>query len=241
MAVEDNRISHLRSIVDAHAADAGGKLRAGYRAVSTATGLGEEYIYQLYKGVKPVIGPDAARAIARVYANGRSDDWFDRPLDDSIPIPSPHGTTPIEESGLTIPQFDTGGKMGHGLVLQNQPGVIKSWTVTHDWVQQNVHRITSPANLSIVTGFGDSMRPLYNPGDPLLVDQGIVRADTDGVYFFRVGEEGFVKRLQRIPTLDGVIIRAKSENPRYDPFDIVKGMDFQVFGRVVKVWRGEDF
>lgn len=85
------------------------------------------------------------------------------------------------------------------------------------------------------------MRPLYNPGDPLLIDCGINRADIDGVYFFRVGDEGFVKRLQRIPTVDGVIIRAKSENARYDSFDITKGMDFEVFGRVVKAWRGEEF
>lgn len=142
---------------------------------------------------------------------------------------------------MTIFEYDTGGKMGRGLVLQDQPGVIRRWVVSPDWVAQNVHRITSPKNLAIVTGFGDSMRPLYNPGDPLLVDRGITRADIDGIYFFRVGEEGFVKRLQRIPTIDGVVIRAKSENSIYDPFDIIKGMDFEIFGRVVKAWRGEDF
>ncbi|AVQ84593.1 transcriptional regulator [Variovorax sp. PMC12] len=147
----------------------------------------------------------------------------------------------LVEQDTTIEQFDTGGAMGSGLVLHDQPGVIRKWVVSPEWVQQNVHRITSPKNLAIVTGFGDSMRPLYNPGDPLLIDRGIDRADIDGIYFFRVGDEGFVKRLQRIPTLQGVIIRAKSENLRYDPFDIVDGMDFQVFGRVVKAWRGEDF
>lgn len=131
--------------------------------------------------------------------------------------------------------------MGRGLVLQDQPGVIRSWTVSHDWIQKNVHRITSPHNLSIVTGFGDSMKGVFNPGDPLLVDTGVTRADIDGIYFFRVGEEGFVKRLQRIPTLDGVILRAKSANKDYDPFDIVKGMDFEIFGRVVKAWESEDF
>lgn len=142
---------------------------------------------------------------------------------------------------LTIDEYDTGGKMGYGLVLKDQPGVIRRWVVSPDWVQQNVHRITSPKNLAIVTGFGDSMRPLYNPGDPLLIDRGITRVEIDGIYFFRVGEEGYVKRLQRIPTAHGVVIRAKSDNEKYDPFDITKDMDFEVFGRVVKAWRGEDF
>jgi phage repressor protein C with HTH and peptisase S24 domain len=50
-----------------------------------------------------------------------------------------------------------------------------------------------------------------------------------------------VKQLQRIPTSHGLILRAKSYNTLYDPFDISEGMDFQVFARVVKVWKGEEF
>lgn len=146
-----------------------------------------------------------------------------------------------ETEGIKILQFDTGGAMGHGVVLRDQPGVIKSWTVSDSWLQQNVHRISSAKNLCIVTGFGPSMQPLFNPGDPLLVDRGANRVDVDGVYFFRVGQEGFVKQLQRIPTANGLVIRAKSYNTLYDPFDISEGMDFEVFGRVVKVWRGEEF
>lgn len=146
-----------------------------------------------------------------------------------------------DNDAVRIHQFDTGGSMGHGLILQDQPGVIRSWTVSPDWIQKNVHRITNPKNLAIVTGFGDSMKGVFNPGDPLLVDTGVIRADIDGIYFFRVGEEGFVKRLQRIPTIDGVILRAKSANQDYEPFDIVKGMDFEIFARVVKAWKSEDF
>lgn len=63
----------------------------------------------------------------------------------------------------------------------------------------------------------------------------------DAIYFFRVGSEGFIKRLQRIPTASGLVVRAKSENTKYDAWDITEGMDFEVFGRVLKVWRSEDF
>ena len=147
----------------------------------------------------------------------------------------------LDEDAIRIHQYDTGGSMGHGLILKEQPGVIRSWTVSQEWLQKNVHRITSPHNLAIVTGFGDSMKGVFNPGDPLLVDTGIKKADIDGIYFFRVGDEGFVKRLQRIPTLNGTILRAKSANTDYEPFDIVKGMDFEIFARVVKAWKSEDF
>lgn len=130
--------------------------------------------------------------------------------------------------------------MGGGLVLQDQPGVIKEWRVSDRWVQENVRRVSSVKNLCIVTGFGPSMQPMFNPGDPLLVDTGVTRADVDGVYFFRVGEEGYVKQIQRIPTEKGTVYRAKSHNDRFDPFDITPGMDFQIFGRVVKVWKSEE-
>lgn len=140
---------------------------------------------------------------------------------------------------VVIPQYDTGGSMGAvGLVLRDQPGLIKGWRVTPEWVTKNVHSVTNARNLAVVTGFGDSMRPLYNPGDPLLVDTGVKAVDFDGIYFFRVGNEGFVKRLQRIP---GVGLRAISENKAYESWDIKPDMDFEVFARVVKVWKGEDF
>lgn len=128
--------------------------------------------------------------------------------------------------------------MGHGLVLRDQPGVIRSWTVSEEWMLKNVHRVTSAQNLAIVTGFGDSMQPLYNPGDPLLVDRGVITVEFDGVYFFRVGDEGFIKRLQRIPGQGILVI---SDNSKYRDWTIAANSEFEVFGKVVKAWRGEDF
>ena len=125
-----------------------------------------------------------------------------------------------------------------GLILRDQPGEIRGWEVTHEWLRKNVPNCTSVRNLAIVTGFGDSMRPLYNPGDPLLIDTGVTTVDFDAIYFFRVGDEGFIKRLQRIP---GNGLLAISENQSYRDWPITKEMDFQVFGRVIKIWRGDDF
>lgn len=156
--------------------------------------------------------------------------------DARIPAHEDDGT-----QGFKIHQFETGGSMGRGVLLRDQPGVIKSWTVSDSWLQQNVHRVTTPKNLCIVTGFGPSMQPLFNPGDPLLVDRGITRVDVDAVYFFRIGEEGFIKQVQRLYQGASLLLRAKSYNTMYDPFDIPQNGDFEVFGRVVKIWRGEEF
>lgn len=147
--------------------------------------------------------------------------------------------TVVDPDDVLIPQFATGGAMGGGLVLRDQPGVIHSWHVSEDWIRRNVKHFTAVRNLCIVTGFGDSMRPMFNPGDPLLVDRGIRTVEFDAVYFFRVDGEGFIKRLQRIP---GEGLRVLSANrDHYEPWTIKKGMDFEVLGRVLKVWCSEDF
>ncbi len=141
----------------------------------------------------------------------------------------------------TIHQYDVAGAMGNGgLVLDEQPpGLIKSWSVDEQWVRRNVPTNSGIANLCIVTGFGSSMQPMFNPGDPLLMDRGVKDCKSDGIYFFRVGDHGWIKQLQRIPTAQGVAIRAKSLNPTYDPFEITDGMDFHVLGKILMVWKSE--
>lgn len=146
---------------------------------------------------------------------------------------------PPSNDEIVIPQYrGLGGSMGHGLLLRDQPGEIQGWRVTPEWVRQNVKNHSATKNLRIVTGFGDSMRPLYNPGDPLLVDAGIKSVDFDSIYFFRIGEEGFIKRLQRVP---GQGLLAISENKSYRDWVITPDMDFEVFARIIKVWCGSDF
>lgn len=140
---------------------------------------------------------------------------------------------------LVINQYmEVIGAMGRGVLLRDQPGQITGWRVTKEWINKNVPYHTSDNNLRIVTGFGDSMRGMFNSGDPLIVDVGVKTLEFDGVYFFRVGDEGFIKRLQRIPG-DG--IRVLSENKAYEAWTIRPDMDFEIFGRVLKVWKSEDF
>lgn len=131
-----------------------------------------------------------------------------------------------------------GGAMGNGVILRDQPGEIQRWEVTPEWIQKNVKNHTGIKNLAIVTGFGDSMKGMYNPGDPLIVDIGVKSVEYDAVYFFRVGNEGFIKRLQRIP---GEGLRVISSNKEYEAWTIRPDMDFEVFARVLKAWKSEDF
>lgn len=139
---------------------------------------------------------------------------------------------------ITINQYNTGGRGGAGLVLRDQPGVIEEWTVSKDWLRANLPHYTNASALAIVTGFGDSMPEVYSPGDPVLVDTGVTQCDHDGIYFFRVGDEGFIKRLQRIP---GQGIRVLSQNPEYEAWTVTPDMDFAVMGKVLRAWMGKNY
>ncbi len=146
----------------------------------------------------------------------------------------------LTSNEFVIPQFEAGGGMGRGkLLLEDQPGLIKSWHVDENWLRLNVRNYTSVQNLCIVTGFGPSMKGMFNPGDPLLCDRGVRSVELDAVYFFRIEDHGFIKILQRIPTGKGVILRAKSKNTDYEPFDITPDMDFEVLAKVLTIWKSE--
>lgn len=226
----------------------------GVAALASAIDRNEKYLRQIvnkFQGAKDKsprkVGDDLARDVADWL--GEEPYWMDQPHEDLWDaMPEDRASAVIDQASrkssadITIHQYDAAGSMGHGLDLPDQPGVIQNLRVSKEWLAKNVRAYSAAKNLCVVTGFGDSMQPMFNPGDPLLVDLGVTTVEFDSVYFFRVENLGYVKRLQRIPTENGLVIRAISENKdAYDPFDITKKMDFQVIGRVLKVWRSQEF
>jgi hypothetical protein len=142
-------------------------------------------------------------------------------------------------SSVHIKQFqaDKSAESDVRVLFRHQPGQITDLCVSQEWLDKNVRGFTDAQNLCVVTGFGDSMQPLFKSGDPLLVDTGVNEFTSDSVYFFRIDGEGFVKRLQQIP---GEGLRALSANTAYEAWTIKPEMDFQVYGRVVKAWHNAD-
>lgn len=217
--------------------------------LARATGAKPPSVNAWFSGETKTMKAGTAAKAAQLYgcntlwlSDGIGEIWAQVTQATSIPPATNFGTPTATHSdpGLVIPQYAAGGAMGNGLMLEEkQPGIIKSWHVDQEWLRLNVRHHTGYKNLCIVTGFGPSMQPKYNPGDPLLLDRGVTTVETDGVYFFRVGKHGFIKQLQRIPTEDGLVLRAKSMNTDYDPFDITERMDFEVFGKVLTVWKSE--
>ncbi|MVW80201.1 S24 family peptidase [Bordetella sp. 02P26C-1] len=223
--------------------------RFGQSQVAKWTGKPDRQLADMLAGRKS-FGEKVARAMEQKWHETRGEIIeLDSPVmarqmqeHGSQPRQAPEG--PMQLTGesrtlVTIARYDTGGTRGAaGVELREQPGVIESWKVSREWLEKNLRGFSQASSLCIVTGFGDSMRPMFNSGDPLIVDSSVKSVEFDAVYFFRVGNEGFIKRLQRVP---GKGLVAISENPAYRDWVVDETMDLEVFGRVLKVWRSEDF
>lgn len=220
---ENNRRLQLKNWIDTHFNGSQADLVRRYK-------FNQGEISALLRGSRP-FGETKARALEETI-DGMPARFLDQRPDNIQAC-----YAPADASIVSIYEFDVQGAMGNGLTLPEQPGVIKKWEVSKEWARRNLPANTGLNNLCIVTGFGDSMRPLFNPGDPLIVDMGVKTIELDATYFFRLGNEGFIKRIQRVPGVGKLVI---SENKIYENWVIKDDSDLEVIGRVLKVWESSD-
>lgn len=115
---------------------------------------------------------------------------------------------------------------------------ITEMSVTSRWLGENTRGYTSANNLRIVTGFGDSMNPIFKSGDLIIVDIGIKEVTSDNAYFFRVEDQTFIRYLLYVPD-EG--LRVIASNSLYETWVIRPDMDFEVLGQVLKTLASQDF
>lgn len=126
---------------------------------------------------------------------------------------------------IQIPIYDVIASAGGGAI--NDERVIEHISVSKIMLKTFFH-LSNTQNLSIITAKGDSMEPTIPQGSQILVQQ---RDVGDGeICVCRVGDELYVKRLQKLPRF--VLL---SDNPRYEAIPLTS-RDFEVIGAVVGVF-----
>ena len=97
----------------------------------------------------------------------------------------------------------------------------------------NRHLIKHPFATFYVRVSGDSMTKAgISPGSILVVDRA-VEADDGDIVIARINDELCVKRLR----LHEGRIWLMPENDEYQPIEVIEGMDFEVWGRVMHAIR----
>jgi len=140
---------------------------------------------------------------AQAPTRGRSDDW------------------------LAVRRIDIAASAGAG-AIPHEETAFDSIRFSKRWLgEQGLER----AELSAITVDGDSMEPLLNDGDEILVDCA-PRAFSDGIHVLRLGDRLMVKRVASAGAGQFVLI---SENAAYPPVEAAAD-EMEIIGRVV--WKG---
>ena len=104
-----------------------------------------------------------------------------------------------------------------------------------EWLNKEIGVNANDVFLMLVDG--DSMYPTLKSGAMIMVNKHF-NGLCDGIYVMRYEQNLLVKRLQMLPN---GIIKVKSDNNIYEPWEINKenldGTDMEIIGRVV--WSGQ--
>ncbi|MGV8959223.1 MAG: S24 family peptidase [Stenotrophomonas sp.] len=95
-----------------------------------------------------------------------------------------------------VQQLDAEAEMGEGTINDDYPEVIRAMDFTQAYIRSLVGFVPAPGRLVLVTGRGDSMIPIIQPGESLMVDTGVTAFDGDGIYLINTGNGQQVKGLQ---------------------------------------------
>jgi len=195
-----------------------------------------------------IVGKNPTRGIGNVIAPrieqafGKPPGWLDR--DHSSTLKEQEANYDLPRS-TTIPHFDIRAKGGSGGLAPENEYVIRSISVSNEWIKRRLPAITSLQNLVIIEAYGRSMEPTLMSGDLLVVDTGVREVRIDGIYILeRLNTpelEIMVKRVQR--TLEGGLIIMSDNKTEYMP-ELVPPHEIhsrvRVAGRVVWIWAGRE-
>jgi phage repressor protein C with HTH and peptisase S24 domain len=128
---------------------------------------------------------------------------------------------------VEVPRLDLGASAGPGRVPGSE-AAFDTFRFSRRWLaEQGLER----AQLSAITVEGDSMEPLLNNGDEILVDCS-PRPFRDGIHVVRLGETLMVKR---VASAGPGRVALLSQNFAYPPVEVA-AEEVAIIGRVV--WKG---
>lgn len=192
MTKSDRRRQLLRALID-------DKFEGVAARFANAVGITPSYVTRmLYPTGKPGakgIGEDSIEKIEEAlripgYFSGKEE--APNRVAESVPVYGSATDIPY----VRVQQLDAEAGMGGEAVNEDYPEVIRAMDFTPTYIRSVVGFLPTPGRLVLVTGRGDSMIPIIQPGETLLVDSGVQTFDGDGIYLINTGNGQQVKGLQ---------------------------------------------
>ena len=110
--------------------------------------------------------------------------------------PAAISSTETQCEYVRVQQLDAEAGMGGELVNDDNPEVVRAMDFTPSYIRSIVGFLPPPGRLVLITGRGDSMIPVIQPGDVVMVDTGTTSYDGDGIYLINTGGGQQIKALQ---------------------------------------------
>lgn len=125
--------------------------------------------------------------------------------------------TEIAPGYLRVEQIDATAGMGGAVINDDHPEIIRSVEYREAYIRALIGFVPPPGRLKLVTGAGDSMRPIIEPGETLLMDSGVTTFQADGIYWIALGDRDDGHQIKMLQERgDGLWVI--SANSAYPPF-----------------------
>ena len=136
----------------------------------------------------------------------------------------------IVDDTITVPYYqEVSAAAGSGALVYDEN------TVKHIKISSAIININTGDNVCLINATGNSMMPVIDDKDLLLVDLSQKLITDEGIYVIRLDTTLVVKRVQKI--LNGIILI--SDNPQYPPKELTADNfnenDAAVIGKVIAV------
>lgn len=151
---------------------------------------------------------------------------------------TPGATTTIEIKSMDrgyvfVTELDVRAEGGHGLQVPEREKERGRWALPKDILEG---RTTAPASgLRIITVYGTSMAPDYQPGDRVMVDTEDRLPSPAGTFALWDGFGLVIKYVEMIPYSDPPMVRLISVNKAFHTYEI-PAADVTINGRVIGKW-----
>ncbi|MFN4241183.1 MAG: helix-turn-helix transcriptional regulator [Erythrobacter cryptus] len=197
--------------------------RVSLAALSDMIGRNPSYLQQFIRKGSPRKLEEQDRArLARFFG---VDEAELREVQENSYVEVPGGQSVAE--WVEVPRLDLGASAGPGRVARDE-AAFDTFRFSRRWLaEQGLDR----ARLAALRVEGDSMEPLLNDGDEILVDC-TPRPLRDGIHVVRLGDTLMVKRLA---SAGPGRIALLSQNLAYPPVEVA-AEEVAIIGRVV--WKG---
>lgn len=171
---------------------------------------------ELRDGAPPALVPSGARQVGAV--TSRRPQVYARTLD------------PMVEPGVVaVPEVRVVAAAGGGAVAEYEP-LGDDWYFPVAWLRHELR--AKAADLKIISIDGDSMEPVLEAGDKVLIDTSRVAPSPPGVFVLHDGLGLVAKQIEYVPNTDPPTLVIKSANPRYQDYE--RTMDeVRIVGRII--------